>query len=176
MTVPSQEVVSHLLAHLRAAVWGPTEFVGASPWRLVVGGVVTGCAAAGGIVGLTVAGAWTGRPALAGGEAGLVCAAATALYLVLVRAGRALVGIAALLGVCLALQAPPAAAGVVLAERGRVQFAEVTSVERESGSPKDRGRNLCSVVGADGVRIWRGCKDATHSPETRSPSSTAPKG
>ena len=69
----------------------------------------------------TLAGAWYGIPGLADGEGGLVCAAALALYLRVMRAGRALVGIVALLGVCLALQAPQAAVGVVLAERGRVR-------------------------------------------------------
>ncbi|WP_234377133.1 hypothetical protein [Streptomyces sp. TP-A0356] len=59
----------------------------------------------------------------------LACAAALVLYLVSVGAGRALVGVVALLGVCLALHAPQAAAGVVLTERGRVQSVTVTSVE-----------------------------------------------
>ncbi|MER6629899.1 hypothetical protein ABT301_16930 [Streptomyces sp. NPDC000987] len=58
-------------------------------------------------------------PRLAGGEAGLLCAAALVLRLCMVRAGRALVGIVAVLGVYLALRTPQAAAGVVLAERGR---------------------------------------------------------
>ncbi|MET7575057.1 hypothetical protein ABZT04_42335 [Streptomyces sp. NPDC005492] len=80
-------------------------------------------------------------------------------------AGRALVGVAALLGACLALQAPQAAAGMVLAERRQVQSVVVTSVE--DGRTTDGGRvlYLCSVTDADGVplkvRIWRGCGRAT---------------
>lgn len=65
-----------------------------------------GILGAGAIIGTTLFGAWMGRPSLADGEAGLVCAAAVALYLSFVGAGRALVGVAVLLGVCLALQAP----------------------------------------------------------------------
>lgn len=108
----------HLTAYLRTSVWGPAEFVGRPPWWLVGEGLLAGVLGAGAIVGATLFGAWTGRPALADGEAGLVCAGALALYLSFAGAGRALIGIAALLGVCLALQAPQAAAGIVLAERG----------------------------------------------------------
>ncbi|WP_432164946.1 hypothetical protein [Streptomyces sp. bgisy031] len=117
------------------------------------------------IIGTTLFGAWAGRPSLADGEAGLVCAAALALYLVSVGAGRAMVGIAAVLGACLALQAPQAAAGVVLAERGRVQSVVVTSVEDGRATDGGQGRYLCSVADTDGVllevRIWRGCGQAT---------------
>src|SRR4051812_44779575 len=95
----------HVMAHLRASVWGPAEFVGRPPWWLAVGGVLAGVLGAGAIVGATVFGAWTGRPSLANGEAGLVCAGTLAVYLSLVGESRVLVGIAALLGMCLALQA-----------------------------------------------------------------------
>ncbi|MFD1660666.1 hypothetical protein ACFSL4_21245 [Streptomyces caeni] len=153
------------MAHLRSAVWGPSEFVGLPPWWLIGEGFLAGFLAAGAIVGSTLVGAWTGRPSLADGEAGLVCAAALALYLVLVRAGRALIGVVALLGVCLALQAPQAAAGVVLAERGRVQSVVVTAV-RDAGVTADgRDHYLCSVEDGNGVplkvRIWRGCLQTT---------------
>ncbi|WP_405956611.1 hypothetical protein [Streptomyces phaeochromogenes] len=74
-----------------------------------------------------------------------MCAVALALYLRVVQAGRALVGIVALLGVCLALQAPQAAVGVVLAEHGRVESAVVTSVEGGPGAVSGRGRYLCWV-------------------------------
>jgi len=155
----------HLMAHLRASVWGPAEFVGRPPWWLAAEGALAGVLGAGAIVGTTLYGAWTGRPSLADGEAGLVCAGALAVYLSFVGAGRALVGIAALLGMCLALQAPQAAAGVVLAERGRVQSVVVTSVEDGRASEGGRARYLCSVADADGVplkvRIWRGCGQAT---------------
>lgn len=155
----------HLMAHLRASVWGPAEFVGRPPWWLVVEGLLAGVLGAGAIVGTTLYGAWTGRPSLADGEAGLVCAGALAVYLSLVGAGRALVGIAALVGTCLALQTPQAAAGIVLAERGQVQSVMVTSVEDSRGAGGGRARYLCSVADANGValkvRIWRGCGQTT---------------
>ncbi|MGQ4383467.1 hypothetical protein [Streptomyces sp. SAS_270] len=154
---------SYLMAHLRSTVWGPAEFVGLPPWWLVGEGLLAGTVGTAAIVGTAVAGAWYGNSQLADGEAGLVCAAALALYLCVVRAGRALVGIVALLGVCLALQAPEAAAGVVLAERGRVESVMVTSVEDTAAS--GHGRYLCSVSDRDGVplkvRIWRGCEQTT---------------
>lgn len=155
----------HLMAHLRSTVWGPAEFVGLPPWWLVGKGLLAGLLGAAAIVGTALAGAWYGVPALADGEAGLVCVGALALYLRLVRAGRALIGVVAVLGVCLALQAPQAAVGAVLAERGRVESAVVTSVEGGPGAVSSRGRYLCSVVGRDGVplqvRIWRGCGQFT---------------
>lgn len=152
------------MAHLRAMVWGPAEFVGLPPGRLVAKGVLAGLLGTEAIVGTTLFGAWTGRPALASGEAGLVCAAALALHLLLVGAGRALVGITALLGVCLALHTPQAAAGVVLAERGRVQSVVVMSVDGARAAD-GHGRYLCSAADRDGVplkvRVWRGCGEAT---------------
>ncbi|WP_406175847.1 hypothetical protein [Streptomyces sp. NBC_00996] len=151
------------MAHLRSTVWGPAEFVGLPPWWLVGEGLLAGTLGATVIVGTAVWGAWYGNSELADGEPGLVCAAALALYLCVVRAGRALVGIVALLGVCLALQTPQAAAGVVLAERGHVESVVVTSVEGAAAS--GRGRYLCSVSDHDGVplkvRIWRGCGQST---------------
>ncbi|MGN5381167.1 hypothetical protein ACQ4WX_40605 [Streptomyces lasalocidi] len=153
------------MAYLRATVWEPAEFVGMPPGWLVGEGIVAGIVAMVAIVGTALLGAWTGRPALADGEAGLVCVAALALYLLSVGAGRALIGITALLGVCLALHAPQAAAGVVLAERGRVQSVVVTSVEDGRAAGGGQDCYLCSVMDHDGVplkvRIWRGCGEAT---------------
>lgn len=120
---------SHLTAHLRTSVWGPAEFFGAPPRRLVGEGLLAGVLGAAAITGTTLSGAWTGRSTLVGGEAGLVCALALALSVV--GAGRALLGIVALLGMCLALQAPQAAAGAVLAERGRTGAARGGDVDRE---------------------------------------------
>lgn len=94
------------MAHLRTTVWGPAEFVGLPPWRLVGEGLLAGSVTVGAIVATVVFGAWTGRPALAEGEAGLVCALSLPLYLSFVGTRRALVGAVAVLGVCLALQAP----------------------------------------------------------------------
>jgi hypothetical protein len=151
-------------------VWGPAEFVGLPPRLLVRDGLLAGFLGAAAIVGTTLVGAWYGLPALANGEAGLVCAAALCLYLGLVRAGRALIGLVAVLGVCLALQAPQAAAGVVLAERGRVESVVVTSVEGGPGAVSSRSRYFCSVADRDGVplkvRIWRGCGQAVRPGDT----------
>ncbi|MEV7891874.1 hypothetical protein ACWD3I_48045 [Streptomyces sp. NPDC002817] len=160
----------YLMAHLRSMVWGPAEFVGLPPRWLAAEGLLAGCVGAAGIIGTAVAGAWYGIPGLADGEGGLVCAVALALYLRVVRAGRALVGIVALLGVCLALQTPQAAVGVVLAERGRVESAVVTSIEGGPAAVSGRGRYVCSVADQDGVplkvRIWRGCEQATRPGDT----------
>ncbi|MER6524027.1 hypothetical protein [Streptomyces sp. NPDC001508] len=161
-----------VMVHLRTAVWGPAEFVGLPPRWLVAEGLLVGALGAGAIVGTTLFGAWTGNPSLAAGEAGLVCAVALALYLGVVRAGRALVGIAALLGVCLALQAPQAAAGMVLAKRGRVQTAVVTSVEDGRAADGGHRRYLCTVADPHGipfkVRVWRGCGQTTRPGDTLS--------
>ncbi|WP_282699812.1 hypothetical protein [Streptomyces sp. CC219B] len=155
----------HLLGHLRSTVWGPAEFVGLPPWWLTAEGLLAGTAAVGGILAATLAGTWYGIPGLADGEGGLVCAAALVVYLCVVRAGRALVGIAAVLGVCLALQAPQAAVGLVLAERGRVESTVVISVEGGPGAVSGRGLYLCSVADRNGVplkrQIRRGCEQAT---------------
>ncbi|WP_244187837.1 hypothetical protein [Streptomyces regalis] len=162
---PLPTVEPHLMAHLRTSVWGPAEFVGLPPWWLVGEGLLAGSLGAVAIVGTAVVGAWYGLPALAAGEAGLVCAVALVLYLGMVRAGRALVGLVAVLAVCLALQVPQAAAGVVLAERGRVESVVVTSVEGGATAAASRGRYLCSVADQGGiplrVRIWRGCGQTT---------------
>ncbi|MFE0255773.1 hypothetical protein [Streptomyces sp. NPDC059010] len=155
----------HLMAHLRTSVWGPAEFVGLPPWWLVGEGLLAGMVGAVTIAGTALVGAWYGLPALANGEAGLVCAVALVLYLGMVRAGRALIGLVAVLGVCLALQVPQAAAGVVLADRGRVESVVVTSVEAGATGAATRGRYLCSVADQGGVplrvRIWRGCGQTT---------------
>ncbi|MCX4854961.1 hypothetical protein [Streptomyces canus] len=155
----------HLMSHLRGTVWGPAEFVGPPPRRLTVQAILGGCATAGAVIGSAVAGTWYGISWLADGEAGVACVALSVLHLCVVRAGRALVGITAVLGMCLAFQAPQAAVGLVLAERGRVESVVVTSVEGGPGAVSGRGRYLCSVVDEDGVplnvRIWRGCERAT---------------
>ncbi|MEU3933103.1 hypothetical protein AB0E85_13845 [Streptomyces sp. NPDC029044] len=155
----------HLMVRLRGMVWGPAEFVGLPPIRLTAKGFLAGGLAAGAIVGSTVAGAWYGITGLAAGEGGLVCAALLVSYLCGVRAGRALVGVVAVLAVCLALQTPQAAAGFVLAERGRVENVVVTAVDGGSADVSGRGRYLCSVIDRNGVpmkvRIWRGCEQTT---------------
>ncbi|WP_306192862.1 hypothetical protein [Streptomyces sp. MK5] len=162
---PSTHAEPHLMAHLRTTVWGPAEFVGLPPARLLGEGILAGSLCTAGIVGTPVLGAWTGRPSLADGVAGPVCAAALALYLSCIGAGRALIAVTALLGVCLVLHAPQAAAGAVLAERGRVQYVVVTSVDDGRAAGGRHTRYLCSVTDRGGVpltiRIWRGCGQAT---------------
>lgn len=154
-----------LMAHMRAAVWGPAEFVGLPPWRLVGEGLFIGALGAGAIVGAGGLGMWAGPPTLRSGEAGLAVACVLALYLFAIRAGRALVGVVALLGVCVALLTPQAAAGFVLAYRGQEQQVVVTSVESVDQAVGGRARYLCSVEGGDGVavraRVWRGCREST---------------
>ncbi|WP_225833586.1 hypothetical protein [Streptomyces sp. NK08204] len=158
-------VESHVVAHLRATVWGPAEFAGFPPRGLVAQGIFVAVLGLTAILGTTLAGASTGVPALADGEAGLACAVALTLCLLLARAGRALVGTVAVLGVCLALRAPQAAAGVVLAERGREEPVVVTSVRDSGATGAAGGRYVCSVVDFDGVPlktpIWRGCGEKT---------------
>ncbi|MBB6417846.1 hypothetical protein [Streptomyces sp. AK010] len=150
---------------MRSTVWGPSEFVGLPPLRLTVKGVLAGCLAAVAIVGTTVAGAWYGITGLAAGEGGLVCAALLVVHLCGERAGRALVGAVAVLAATLAFQAPQAAAGFVLAERGRAEPVVVTSVEGGPADAQRGGRYLCSVTDRNGVpvkvRIWRGCERTT---------------
>ncbi|MFB8777990.1 hypothetical protein [Streptomyces broussonetiae] len=154
-------VEPHLLTHVTATVWGPAEFIGLPPWRLAAKGLVTGVLGAGLIVGCGIAGAWTGWPALGGGEAGLVAVAVLAVRLLALRAGRALIGIVVVLGVCLVAQTPQVAAGMVLAERGHTRSAVVVSVEHGDQTGAGEDRYLCSVTDRDGeplgVRIWRGC-------------------
>lgn len=152
-------------AHVRAFVWGPAEFVGLPPRWLVVEGILVGALATTAIIGVGTAGVWAGHPALAAGEGGLVIAAALALYLLITGAGRALVGIAATLGLCLALLMPQAAAWLVLTQRGEVRPVVVTLVEGGPGTGIEDGRYLCSVTSRAGVplsaRIWRGCGGST---------------
>ncbi len=96
---------------------------------------------------------------------GLVCALGLVLYLLLVRAGRAMVGIVAVLALGLALHAPQTAAGVVLTARGQERSVVVTSVQASEKASGARGRYFCSVESRGGApstaRIWRGCTKAT---------------
>ncbi|MEU4167173.1 hypothetical protein AB0F46_09825 [Streptomyces sp. NPDC026665] len=128
-------------------------------------GLLVGVLGAGSIVGAGVAGDRTGEPVLVSGEAGLVCAGILVLHLVRLRAGRALVGIVAALGVCLALQAPQAAADLVPVDGERVAPMVVTSVGGEGNGDAGRTRFRCSVVTRDGapvkVRVLRGCGRTT---------------
>lgn len=162
---PRADSRTGLVAHATAFVWGPADFVGLPPRWLFAEGILVGVLSATAISGVGIAGVWTGHPALAAGEGGLVIAAALTLYLLITGAGRALVGTAAVLGLCLALLMPQVAGWVVLTQRGEVRPAVVTLVEGGPGTGIEGGRYLCSVAGRAGAplstRIWRGCEGST---------------
>ncbi|MGP3776002.1 hypothetical protein ACTWJ8_34770 [Streptomyces sp. SDT5-1] len=145
-----------LAEHLRVALWGPAEYVGI-PGRLFLTGVAAGSIAVVLVVGPALAGMWGGPRGLITGEAGLTVVAALAVYLAVLRAGRVLIGLVAVLGTCLALMAPGVAAGVALEQRGVVEPARVSSVQTAAR----HGRTVCSVTDTDaapaGVDVWRGC-------------------
>lgn len=145
-----------LAEHMRRALWGPAEFVGV-PGRLLVEGLLSGSAAAVAVVGTAFAGMWGGPRGLVTGEFGVLVIAALVSYLVVRRAGRVLIGLVAVVGVCLAFQAPDVAAGAALHQRGRVESARVNSVQVSA----DHGRAVCSVTDIDavpaGAEVWRGC-------------------
>ncbi|MFI5660903.1 hypothetical protein [Streptomyces sp. NPDC051684] len=87
------------------------------------------------------------------------------VHLATVRAGRALIGVVAALGVCLALTTPQIAAGVALKTRGRVESLHVTAVERAEEAAHSAARRLCSVSGGTATeplttQVWRGCTAA----------------
>ncbi|MYR45869.1 hypothetical protein [Streptomyces sp. SID5910] len=146
-------------------VWGPAEFMGLPPRMLIGEGLCAGVLGTGLIVGAGFFGAWTGESAFVAGDAGVVCALGLVLYLFLVRAGRALVGIVAVLAVGLALHTPQIAAGVVLTARGQERSVVVRSVQAREEASGARGRYICSVENRDGApsaaRIWRGCTRST---------------
>ncbi|MFG2322477.1 hypothetical protein [Streptomyces sp. NPDC048568] len=156
---------SHAAARVRAMVWGPADLTGLPPWWLIGEGLLAGFLGTGLIVGAGVFGAWTGESAFAAGDVGVVCALGLVLYLLLVRAGRAMVGIVAVLAVGLALHTPQAAVGVVLTARGQEQSVLVTSVQASEEASGARNRYFCSVESQGGApssaRIWRGCTQAT---------------
>lgn len=120
-------------------------------------GLVAGAAAAAATAGVGFAGMWVGPRTLGTGEPGLIVVAAVLVYLAVLRAGRILIALVAVLGACLAFVAPDVAAGVALQQRGLVKAARVASVE----SLSQRGRTFCSVrepAGAvTGATVWRGC-------------------
>ncbi|MFJ8882079.1 hypothetical protein ACIRJR_01530 [Streptomyces sp. NPDC102402] len=158
-----REPVPGLAAHLRSTLWGPAEFVGLPGAGLLTHGLTVGILGVIVITGAGVVGMWAGPSMLRSGEAGLVTVAALVLYLTVLRAGRVLVGLVGVLGVCLALAVPQAAAGRALANRGQEQSAQVTSVESRGHDPR---RFLCEVD-PDGpgvsppTKIWRGCTRST---------------
>lgn len=152
-----------LAAHLRSTLWGPAEFVGVPGAGILTHGLVVGFLGGTLITGAGFLGMWAGPSALRSGEVGLALVAALVVYLAVLRAGRILMGLVGVLGMCLALAAPQAAAGLALAGRGQVQSAHVTSVESNGHQQR---RFLCEVD-PDGpgdfprMKIWRGCTGFT---------------
>ncbi|WP_051844897.1 hypothetical protein [Streptomyces globisporus] len=143
-----------------AYLWGPANFSGRPPGRLVGEGVVVGLVTAGLIAGASVTGVSTGFPAT-GTAVGVVAALASAGYLFTTNAGRALVGAVALFGGFLAWWAPGHAAEAVLAARGVSRTVVVTEVHVHRHEGRDHVENSCSVRLPDGTPVraeaWRTC-------------------
>ncbi|WP_328940603.1 hypothetical protein OG259_02185 [Streptomyces sp. NBC_00250] len=110
-----------------AFLWGPANFSGRPPTRLVVEGVVVGVATAGLVAGSAVTGVLTGFDTI-GTVVGAVVALASAGHLFSTNAGRALVAAVALLGGALAWWIPGQTAQAVLAARGESRVVVVTEV------------------------------------------------
>ncbi|MFE4800315.1 hypothetical protein ACFRFL_36155 [Streptomyces sp. NPDC056708] len=100
-----------------AFLWGPANFTGRPPARLVVEGVVVGVVTAGLVAGAAVTGVLAGFDMI-GTVVGAVVALVSARYLFSTNAGRVLVGAVALLGGALALWIPGQTAQAVLAAHG----------------------------------------------------------
>ncbi|WP_151484071.1 hypothetical protein [Streptomyces albicerus] len=148
----------------RALLWGPADYFGRPPTGLVAEGVLVAFLGTVLIVGSSAVGSLTGSATLRSGAAGVVCALALALYLLIVRAGRALVGAVVVTGLALSVLVPRVTAEITLAERGQRQEVIVTAVQtaRSPGSSADRS---CSFAREDGVPvpvpIRRGCQAYT---------------
>jgi type II secretory pathway pseudopilin PulG len=149
---------------VRAVLWGPAEYPGRPPVWLVREGVVVGLLGTLCVVGCAAVARLAGVPAARAGAGGVVCALALTLYLLVVRAGRVLVGAVAVLGVLLALLVPQVTADIVMAERGQRQEVVVTAV-RSSLSGHAGATGLCSFAHVDGVPltgpVLRGCRSST---------------
>ncbi|TLQ48673.1 hypothetical protein FEF34_35450 [Streptomyces marianii] len=123
-------------------------------------GIAVGVVGSAVIAGPGVAGTLLGSTVLQTGEAGMLVALGLVVFLLCMRAGRALVGPIAVLGVCWAVAAPKATNEVVLRWGGEVSSVVVTSV-----APGATERHYCAVRHLDGTpvpgRIWRGCTATT---------------
>ncbi|WP_051874816.1 hypothetical protein [Streptomyces exfoliatus] len=143
-----------------AFLWGPANFSGRPPARLVVEGVVVGVVTAGLVAGAAVAGVLTGFGTV-GTVVGVVVALASAGYLFATNAGRVLVGAVALLGGVLAWWIPGQTAQAVLAARGESRTVVVTEVHVHRYEGRNYVKNSCSVRLLDGTPVpteaWRGC-------------------
>ncbi|MER5207759.1 hypothetical protein [Streptomyces sp. NPDC002825] len=143
-----------------AFLWGPANFSGRPPGRLLVEGAVVGSATAGVIAGAAVAGASTGF-GVAGAVGGVVAALGSAAYLLATNAGRALVGAVVLLGGFLVWWVPGQAVQAVLAARGVSRTVVVTEVHVHRYEGRDLVAYSCSARLPDGTPVqaeaWRTC-------------------
>ncbi|MFG3126529.1 hypothetical protein [Streptomyces tendae] len=148
----------------RALMWGPANFRGTPPKRLLLEGTVLGMGLSGLIAGSAVAGALTGHrlPALV---AGIVFALGAAAYLFFTNAGRVLLIMVALLGAVLSWWVPRVTAEAVLAERGEARSVVVTEVHEHQYEGRDYAKNSCTTQLLDGTPVeaqaWRSCTLAT---------------
>lgn len=162
---------------LRSNLWGPAEFMGV-PRRWLAKGLAAGTGAAAAVVASPFAGMLGGPEGLVTGEGGLLVVAALVLYLMVLRAGRVLIGLVAAVGAALAVMAPDVAAGAALHQRGVVEPARVASVQASAR----HGRAVCAVTDPEaapaGMAVWRGCAASTapgdtlpvvHDPQGRAP-------
>jgi hypothetical protein len=147
-------------AGMRAMMWGPANFTGMPPRRLMAEGAVLGVLGAGLVVGAGVAGLLTGHRTWGTGAA-IVVTLALAVYLFFTNAGRVLVVAVAILGVALAWWVPDATADAVLAERGERRTVEVTAVHAHRYEGRDYVNYSCSVALPDGTPLeteaWPSC-------------------
>ncbi|MGW6563946.1 hypothetical protein [Streptomyces sp. NPDC054975] len=145
-----------------AFLWGPANFSGRPPTRLVVEGIVVGLVTAGLIAAAAVTGVLTGFDT-AGTVVGVVVGLAAAGYLFSTNAGRVLVGAVALLGGALAWWIPGQTAQAVLAARGEPRTVVVTEVHVHRYEGRNYVKNSCSVRLPDGTPVpteaWRTCGD-----------------
>ncbi|QOV36059.1 hypothetical protein IM697_39535 [Streptomyces ferrugineus] len=148
----------------RALMWGPANFTGPPPRRLIVEGIALGLGGAALIAGSGVAGVLTGHrlPALV---AGIAVALAAAAYLFFTNAGRVLVAVVAVFGALLAWWVPQITEEAVLAERGVTRSVVVTEVDTHRYEGRDYVQNSCTVELADGTPVaaeaWRTCTLST---------------
>lgn len=149
-----------------ASLWGPANFSGRPPARLVVEAGIVGVVTAGSVAGAVVTGTLTGFDTV-GTVAGVVVGLAAAWYLFSTNAGRALVCAVAVFGGVLAWWIPGQTAQAVLAARGESRTVVVTEVHVHRHEGRDYVKNSCSVRLLDGTPVateaWRTC-DATARP------------
>ncbi|WP_149827314.1 hypothetical protein [Streptomyces tailanensis] len=121
------------------------------------------------VVGAGLYGALAGPGAPSISAAGVVCTLALSLYLLIVRAGRVLVGFIALTGMALAVLVPRVTAEIALSERGHRKDVIVTAVQAEQAPSGRSAGVLCSYAWEDGapvlVPIRRGCRTTTSAGE-----------